>query len=410
MLHGMTWTGTRQVQVRSNELMCQRHLTRWQTALVVALFMLAARGTAFACLCASDSPGMSCGAIASAAFVFEGTVQAVGAPTFFGRGIPAIRQVPFSSVRHVRGEVTDVVFTGLDLQTLDQGPGGGRVFGRLSGQTRSNTYGPIAGATITVEGPVSRSTTTRADGSYTFQGLPYGGYSLEATAPPSLPHLARTGDSFELRPYKPCRENVLQARTSGRIQGRVVDPGSRPVRGARVELFHFRDGAQAGAFPAPSRHEQTDRDGRYQFTELPNGVYSAGVNIGQGPSVGNPFEPALARRRRGEHAFVLPLGGAVSLPPVVVSTVPRIQQPIRVRLADRRPVTRARLMVRPYGPDVHFDSDLWRSSTLIVDGDGLASLDAWQGARYVLTAGSGDRPLVRREIVAGTDLVTLVVP
>ena len=263
-----------------------------------------------------------------------------------------------------------------------------------------------------MKGPVSRSTTTRADGTYTVQGLPYGGYDLAATAPPSLPHLARTGDNFELRPDKPCRENVLHAPTNGRIQGRVMGPDRRPVQGARVDLIVFRDPPQAGAPPVASRHrqEQTGRDGRYQFTQLPPGVYSTGVNIGQGPSVANPFEPAFARRRRGEDTFVLPLGGALSLPPLVATMVPRIQQPIRVLLAARRPMIRARLMVAASGTDVGFESELGRPFTLIADADGLVTLDAWRGAGYVLRVGTREKPLIRREILATTDLITLVVP
>ena len=398
---------------------------------------------------------MACGAAASAAFVFEGTVQSIDALPATA-GTRAVRRVRFAEVRHVRGAATDVAFTGPPesscsyefkageryfvvagkddrgrafvslcgltrrasdaalllqyLQTFDHGPAGGRVFGRVSGYTRSNAYGPIAGATITVEGPVTRSTTTRADGTYTIQGLPYGGYNLAATAPRSLPHLARTGDNFELRPDKPCRENVLHAQTNGRIQGRVVDPDRRPVENARVELVLFQDGPQAGAPPMPLRQQRTGRDGRYQFNRLPPGVYSAGVNIGQGPSVANPFEPAFARRRRGDAAFVLPLGGAVSLPPIVATMVPRIQQPIRVLRADGRPMIRARLRAAAAGTDISFDSDLRRPFPLIVDGEGQASLDAWQGTRYVLMVGSSEKPLVRREILAGNDLVTLVVP
>ena len=123
---------------------------------------------------------MACGAVTSAALVFEGTAQSIDALPATAEA-RALSRVRFSEVRHVRGATTDVVFTGPTgdscrfefkagerylvvaakddrgralvfvcgltrlaneaalllnyLQTLDQGPDGGRVFGRLSGQT-----------------------------------------------------------------------------------------------------------------------------------------------------------------------------------------------------------------------------------------------------------------------------------
>ncbi len=120
---------------------------------------------------------------------------------------------------------------------------------------------PLPGATVTLSGDVSSSTTTDASGDYSFTGLPAGGNYLVT---PSLTNYTFNPTS---RPYNNLTANVTDADFVGTqtaiisISGTILKAAS-PLAGATVTL----SGASTGS-------TTTDANGDYSFTGLASGSY-----------------------------------------------------------------------------------------------------------------------------------------
>jgi hypothetical protein len=101
------------------------------------------------------------------------------------------------------------------LESLSQPAPGARVYGRaIASVATSAVFGdsertPLAGVQVRLSGPVSRSTATRADGTFTFDGLPPGRYRLSAETDAQLKLPAWPGDAFALPNAYACHESTV---------------------------------------------------------------------------------------------------------------------------------------------------------------------------------------------------------
>ena len=132
--------------------------------------------------------------------------------------------------------------------------------------------GPLAGVTVALSGSATDSTTTGADGSYSFDNLSKGSYTLT----PSM-----AGCSFNPLTANVAIQNQNVTRNFAAtsllsISGSVLTVGGAPLSGVTVNL--------SGASTSSTT---TDADGSYSFTGLKNGSYTVKPSM-----TGCTFSPA----------------------------------------------------------------------------------------------------------------------
>jgi subtilisin family serine protease len=151
------------------------------------------------------------------------------------------------------------------LAAVTQSPRG--PVGTLAGTvTNASNGSPIAGATVSVTGPVNRTVTTNASGAYSLV-LPTGGYSVTASAfgfqsgsaSVTITQGATTTRNFPLTPVP-----------SNPVSGFVRDTAGNAIAGATVSI--------AGT-PIPPATSAAD--GSYAFASVPNGTYQVTASAGQ---------------------------------------------------------------------------------------------------------------------------------
>ncbi|WP_336206476.1 S8 family serine peptidase [Nonomuraea sp. LPB2021202275-12-8] len=131
--------------------------------------------------------------------------------------------------------------------------------GELKG-TVTAAGAPLAGVTVTVDGPAARSAVTGADGTYTFVRLLPGDYEIKAE---KFGYETATASAAVVGDQSTTVDVPLTQLASSVVSGTVSTAGT-PEAGARVE---------AGGTPLSA---VTDAQGRYRLT-LPNGSYDLRV-------------------------------------------------------------------------------------------------------------------------------------
>ena len=139
--------------------------------------------------------------------------------------------------------------------------------GTLTGVVRDQASSQrLAGATVTVSGPTSASTTTDADGRYTLT-LPAGTYSVSGSMP--LYH-TRTVTGVVVQANLTTSRNLALLPNFGTITGTVTRlSNGAVVAGAAVTLF----GGPGGTF-----RTTTDSAGRYTIARVQSGEYTLFVS------------------------------------------------------------------------------------------------------------------------------------
>lgn len=146
---------------------------------------------------------------------------------------------------------------------------------KVSGKVVDASGQPISGAEVSLlawengMGTTVASSTTAADGSYTFEGVwPDLGVGVEAHA---------SGFSRAYAQHDPpgkggmvVMADVALSKANKKLGGRIIDEKGRPVFGAEVMLNS----------PAPDMHTTTLRDGTFHFEGVPEGRIPVGVYKG----------------------------------------------------------------------------------------------------------------------------------
>ncbi|MFI5617048.1 S8 family serine peptidase [Streptomyces sp. NPDC051567] len=128
--------------------------------------------------------------------------------------------------------------------------------GTLGGTVRSDGGEPVAGARITADGPIDRTTTTGADGTYRFGALSVGDYTLTAA---KFGYAERTTTATVTENATATGDLTLTPVASAKLTG-TVSAATGPAEGASVTV--------AGT-PVTAT---TDAQGRFEVT-LPHGTY-----------------------------------------------------------------------------------------------------------------------------------------
>ncbi len=162
--------------------------------------------------------------------------------------------------------------------------------GNISGAVETTDGTGVSGATVQASktGATTRNATSGSDGSFGFENLETGTWSLDLTPP----------EGFEVAPGQsiPASVTVSADQTAnvtlnvreklGAIAGTVQDDAGDPVAGATLTLS-FPDGSTATA--------ESGSDGAYSFTDLDEGEYTVAIDPPSGYEVpqGEPEEQTV---------------------------------------------------------------------------------------------------------------------
>ncbi len=135
--------------------------------------------------------------------------------------------------------------------------------GSLTGTIRDVNGQPVAGASVTLNGPAYVNTHTGADGTYHFASLAPGRYEIRVNPPSDAALLTNYATFFLSAGEEATRDLVLPP--SGVLEGRVLDPAGAPVAGATLYLSAVDQGL----------HTMTTSgsDGRYRLVGITDGIY-----------------------------------------------------------------------------------------------------------------------------------------
>ncbi|MFI8453653.1 S8 family serine peptidase [Streptomyces erythrochromogenes] len=139
------------------------------------------------------------------------------------------------------------------LAAVNAAPRG--ALGALGGTVRSGGQ-PLAGVKVTADGPIDRTATTAADGSYSFPALSVGEYSLTAA---KFGYGQQTATATVTENATATGDFTLTQAASGKVTGTVAS-ASGPAAGAAVTIADTPVTATA------------DAQGRFEVT-LPHGTY-----------------------------------------------------------------------------------------------------------------------------------------
>jgi hypothetical protein len=240
-----------------------------------------------------------------------------------------------------------VKLAGEDLAWLRQRRGDEqtRIFGVALQQTwlgigwrMNDSDVPLAGARVVLTGRNGESTTTTAaDGTYSFAGVAPGDYRIFAEK------AGWTGSRTEnVRLFAGgCARNALTLQSHAEAQGVLHDATGRPAAGARVELVRvLPDGRLA---EMESYLTETGTDGRFWFRNVAAGTFVMGVNVGYAPTQQAPYAatyyPGVTSAERAKRLTFGPNTLLENLVLPLPAAIGRRAVQVNVFGADGKPVT-----------------------------------------------------------------------
>lgn len=268
---------------------------------------------------------------------------------------------------------------------------------------RPTPASPVAGAIVTLSGPVTRTAETSADGdfSFPFADVPDGDYDVLVDVPASRHDLSTPSPERLHLERAECRDLRIEPPSTSRVIGRVIGPRGGPVAGVRVELFPLPYDQWAGGIVTAA---ESDADGRFAIDGLAPGTYGGGVAVPY-PDEDAPYRPARLLTSRGAADIEVAPGATVDLPPIVAAEAPRITVSGRVLSAPDTGVAQAFIVVSALDgvPQA-------RTGGATTDGDGRFTIALHRGVRYRVQVEMRGRTVVTTDIVAGDAPIVMTVP
>jgi protocatechuate 3,4-dioxygenase beta subunit len=263
--------------------------------------------------------------------------------------------------------------------------------------------GPVSGSRVTFQGPVTRSMTTAVDGQYRFTNLPFGTYEVRVDLARALSYLERIPrQRVSLDGVNRCAEVNVRAFSRSRIDGLIVNEGGAAAPNTFL-MLHPADYNDPNS-GSPGIGVAADRNGRYEFSDLPPGRYIVGVNTTVGPMPGFPYAERYALTADGDAVVTLEEGAHVTLQ--------------TLRLTRMIPFTLTGSVVTPEGtPLAGAQVSLWwsaergasrRTYPIKTDATGRFEIPAWRGIPYVLEVGPHENPAARVTISSTEPLIITV--
>ena len=171
-------------------------------------------------------------------------------------------------------------------KTLSQTVPTSKIYGRVC----SSNGAVIKDARVTCRGMETR---TLANGSFVFQGLAYGTYTVQVTlqgyetASKTVSVLDEEGRNTDF--------HLSSAAGSGKIHGYFYD--------AETNENMKQEGTAILSLPIANKYKHIDKDGYYEFTDLPSGTYRIIASVKGYLDCNSNVE--IANGERKEHDFFL---------------------------------------------------------------------------------------------------------
>jgi hypothetical protein len=268
---------------------------------------------------------------------------------------------------------------------------------------RDDGYAPVAKATVSIEGPVSRAVLTGADGRFNVEGLPPGSYTMRASPAQGTRFVGSAGPQpFDLDPKEPrgCAVLIAVLPVETTVFGVVTDESGKPLGGEFMTIVgtNVREGEGGGL------GQETRDDGTFMFSGLPPGRYRVKVG-GTGSSLGPPYTVVPTT---GEMEIELPLGSRIDLPPF------RVRRPTQITIRgtaffpDGTPAPDVALIAVVI-PERGRSQPVYPS--MKTDASGRFEFAGWEGYRYGIALGSQYPAMVILDFIAtGTPVTLNVLP
>jgi hypothetical protein len=228
----------------------------------------------------------------------------------------------------------------------------------------------------------SASTKTAADGSYQFEGLPDGKYTLTAQLPANVEYDHKyPGKGYEADiSAGQCVEIPFKLEPTTRIQGRLVFPPRTKPKSLEVDAVPTH---LIGLDRFAGTSARADESGRFELWPLPPGDYYIGVNINNSPKESPPFPatyyPGVANQ--GSATWVHVSDGEIKNLdiPLPVVAAPRAVHFVAIGL-DGKPMRKINIQLEdlshPAQAASHVDIDL--------DENGAGTVMVYSGYSYDL--------------------------
>jgi hypothetical protein len=265
---------------------------------------------------------------------------------------------------------------------LDRPATGGRVYGQIRSVAPNfesggmADRGPLSNVPLTLTRGIERTRlATNAAGQFEFTRLAPGEYELRADLP------------RQFAPWRPVRLRIPNDRAcvaldsgawlDGRIKGTLLDETGKPAAGAAVEVAAAS--TKGSSKPPPHIAKATaDRNGAFEFTQLPPGDYVVGTELSRAPAMNR-----RDRRRYYPGALAPDAARVVHLDEASRVELDRFQLPAFpaervidgvVLGADGQPASGATVTLYGAGPESH------------VSADGRFRFTLPYGARFIISA------------------------
>jgi hypothetical protein len=263
------------------------------------------------------------------------------------------------------------------MRALPAAPSAATIFGKLV--PPHGLENAVLSARISILGPEVRDTLLDKTGRYAFDGLSPGEYTISAVMPPGF---AAAGERKVTVADKGCAEVDWEVLYDSHIRGRVTDAAGHPLKNIFMVLKR-RDSRMATGFADVSLQE-TDSDGRYDFSRVPPGDYLISAN-NLGPSPTRPYprvyypnadsDLEAAEVHLAPSSIIENVDITLANPWKPVTVYTRVLQP------DGSPAADAVI----YARDIDY---LWSVEPAMATAgtDGRAALTVYEGRTYYLTA------------------------
>ena len=159
----------------------------------------------------------------------------------------------------------------LYIRGLSKAKAGGTISGEVVRARRNETGGsngePLAGVTVTIEGPQKAEAVTDAKGEFKIEGVQPGEYTVVPAAPKGL--ATRGPDRKVTVADRGCAVVHIWFEPNPRIGGRVINPEGLPVKNAALSLID----ADKPRYQGHMDYGYGDENGGYSFKLIPPGRY-----------------------------------------------------------------------------------------------------------------------------------------
>lgn len=267
----------------------------------------------------------------------------------------------------------------LYIRGLSKAKPGGTISGQVLRERRNETGGsqgePLAGVSVTMDGPQKVEVVTDAKGEFKVKGVQPGEYTVVPVLPKGL--ATRGEDRKVTVADRGCAVVHLWLESSARMSGRVINAQGLSVAKAEIVLIQ----ADKERYQGYADYAYADEDGAYSFKLIPEGRYVLQMRYDGMSSQTRPFPvvyyPGTPDKSQAR-VFTINEGDAISLDIKVPPLPSEVEIIGQVTWPDGKPATNANVGYMAPKDSVFY--------ALKVDSQGRFSFKAYEGLTLGVSA------------------------